>query len=98
MHSWENVKVYFRLLFIKFLVNWFPRPKLCGNCAFLQNFHTSEITAFFAVYDCFLCFKVYGCTPSQKFQSYFLRMEISIRPDILFHLNQIYKIVLTQHH
>ena len=28
------------------------RPKLCGNCAFLQNFHTrklGEITIFFAV-------------------------------------------------
>ena len=31
---------------------WAIRPKLCGNCAFPQNFHTKklgEITAFYAV-------------------------------------------------
>ena len=30
------------------------RPKLCGNCSFLQNYHTKklgEITVFYAVID-----------------------------------------------
>ena len=34
--------------------NFANHPKLCGNCAFPQNFHTrklGEITVFFSVYE-----------------------------------------------
>ena len=44
------------------------RPKLCGNCAFLQNFHTrklGEITVFFTVTPAveFLFTKLFICKP-----------------------------------
>ena len=55
-------------------------PKLCGNCAFEQNFHTKklgEITLFFVVYSS-ICFPLRRVTKKIEFVLYFSKWIVSL--------------------
>ena len=66
--------------YIKFRAN---RPKLCGNCAFPQSFHTrklGEITAFYAVR------RTWNKTKNQLFIFYAMHVSNSVTNRKLFYL------------
>ena len=79
IHSWEDVKLYFGLLSIWWINNFIKSLFIFTKYLLFYKRHTEDLTMFM-----FLDFKLNCCTPSQIYHSFFLRKEISIKPDFFY--------------